>query len=103
MVDLELRNGRPLQTKDNVIAMLHNASASFHYYGDVQCSMVIGGEEFIGFRHQHQKVLDLAAQDDFFRCHLKETTRSALNEIAGHLYSAWSKEGKGGITTLTID
>ncbi|EOX3355791.1 hypothetical protein ACPFTZ_001262 [Vibrio cholerae] len=94
MINLETRKGKPLQTKDNVLAMLHNHNASFEFSGNAQTTMIVNGEQATGFVNQVQKVMDMAAQSDFYRCNLKSTVHSALVEIDFVMWQAASKMNK---------
>ncbi|EMP93033.1 hypothetical protein VC87395_001752 [Vibrio paracholerae 87395] len=81
MINLETRKGKPLQTKSNVLAMLHNHDVTFEFSGNAQTTMIAGGEQVTGFVKQLQKTMDLAAQHNFYRCNLKSTVHAALVEI----------------------
>lgn len=91
MIHLETRGGKPLQTKDNVLAMLHNHDVTFEFSGSVQTTMTVDGEQVTGFVKQVQKVMDMAAQNDFYRCNLKSTVHAALVEIDFAMWQAASK------------
>ncbi|PKQ54380.1 hypothetical protein CR151_05660 [Vibrio cholerae] len=94
MVNLEARKGKPLQTKDNVLAMLHNHDVTFEFSGNAHTTMTVDGEQVTGFVNQVQKVMDMAAQSDFYRCNLKSTVHSALVEIDFAMWQAASKMNK---------
>ncbi|MGQ7018642.1 hypothetical protein ACOKR6_09760 [Vibrio cholerae] len=81
MVNLQTRKGKPLQTKDNVLGMLHNHDVTFEFSGSAQTTMRVGGEQVTGFVKQVQKVMDMAAGNGFYRCNLKSTVHAALVEI----------------------
>ncbi|EGR1910224.1 hypothetical protein D3C99_02865 [Vibrio cholerae] len=81
MINLETRGGKPLQTKNNVLAMLHNHDVTFEFSGSAQTTMRVGGEQVTGFVKQVQKTMDLATQHCFYRCNLKSTVHAALVEI----------------------
>ncbi|EGR0500776.1 hypothetical protein FG061_06550 [Vibrio cholerae] len=81
MINLETRGGKPLQTKNNVLAMLHNHDVTFEFSGNAQTTMRVGGEQVTGFVNQVQKTMDLATQGGFYRSNLKSTVHAALVEI----------------------
>ncbi|MGQ6983280.1 hypothetical protein ACOKR8_13140 [Vibrio cholerae] len=91
MVNLETRGGKPLQTKNNVLAMLHNHDVTFEFSGSTQTTMRVGGEQVTGFVNQVQKVMDMSAQSDFYRCNLKSTVHAALVEIDFVMWQAANK------------
>lgn len=91
MVNLEARKGKPLQTKDNVLAMLHNHDVTFEFSGSAQTTMTVDGEQVTGFVKQVQKVMDMAAQNDFYRCNLKSTVHAALVEVDFAMWKSASK------------
>lgn len=91
MVNLETRKSKPLQTKDNVLAMLHNNDVTFEFSGNAQTTMTVNGEQVTGFVKQVQKVMDMAAQNDFYRCNLKSTVHAALVEIDFAMWQAANK------------
>lgn len=91
MVNLETRKGKPLQTKDNVLAMLHNHDVTFEFSGNAQTTMTVDGEQVTGFVKQVQKVMDMGARNNFYRCNLKSTVHAALVEIDFVMWQAANK------------
>ncbi|WP_317073664.1 hypothetical protein R0H32_008840 [Vibrio cholerae] len=99
MVNLETRKGKPLQTKDNVLAMLHNHDVSFEFSGNAQTTMTVGGEQVTGFVKQLQKTMDLATQHDFYRDGLQRCIKAALVEID---FVMWQSANKINQQSLSL-
>ncbi|ENH9244465.1 hypothetical protein ABWZ84_002262 [Vibrio cholerae] len=103
MISLETRKSKPLQTKDNVLAMLHNEGVTFHLLG-VNTYMVTGDRRTIDARcAQLQEITDLAARHNFYRDGLRQAINAAFGEVYTQLWNAINDRPKGGITFLKIN
>ncbi|ENM3792538.1 hypothetical protein QSX67_002619 [Vibrio cholerae] len=103
MINLETRKGRPIQTKANILGMLHNEGITFQLH-DIKTSMILEDGSVIAERYaQLQEIADLAARYNFYRDCLRQAINTAFGEIYTQLWDAIDDRPEGGTTFLKIN